>query len=304
MMRELDALDPHEAEFLTRIANLPGSYDGPDGTRPEPYGLMAFGEAATLPALLRPWVDGPLVASGTQFLLAPGFDFGEFEPVRVASGLTSAQVVTLGTRLVGPDIEVPNSALSLYTYACYLGYATGHHDAVAQLDRAMTEVASRCRGEVPTEINPAKAMAWTLWNRVPLLVAASPRSAVPALIQRVFARVGKSLAVAVGEHPLEMVTGAFEGKHALGDDVLALLTGPDDVELGLVREVLATRVAQVESLDVRELVGDDTPADPVALGLSHWYLALFVAAYMAILNGHDPADSPVYEESKSAVSSF
>jgi hypothetical protein len=300
MMPQLDALDEREAAFLASLASLPGSYDGPDGVRTPPYGLMAFGEAAALPAVLRPWIDRTLVADGTQFVVSTGFDFGEVPALKVAVELTSAKVVTLGSRVNEPDLHVPAGPLSLYSIWCYLGFATGHDEAVAEFEASARVLAERCAAGTNTEQNPAKALAWSLWNRVPILVAGRANSSVPPLIQRVFARTGKSLAISLGEHPLELATGALEGNHALGDDLLALLIGGEDAELGLAREVLSTRVAQVERLDLGEVL-NQPPSDPVAAAMALWYLSLWVAAYLAILHGHDPADSGVYREVRRAA---
>lgn len=294
-MPQLDAVDDREAAFLAAIDALPDSYDGPDGVRPEPYGLIAFGEAANLPALLRPWIDAPLVTRGTQFLTATGFDFGELGPLKITSEMSGAEVVTLGSRTYEPDVQVATSPFSVYTVGCYLGYATDHGDAVEEINSALRAIAGRCRAQVPTEDNPAKALAWTLWNRVPLLLASRSNSAAQPLVQRVFARIGKSLAISSGEHPLEFASGALEGNHALGDDLLALVVGSDDRETELARQVLSTRVAQVENLDLAEVL-TEPPVDPVVAGMALWYLSLWVAAYLAILHGHDPADSGVYDE--------
>lgn len=298
-MHELDVVTGTDAEFLAALEALPGSYDGPDGVRPDPYGLTAFGEAVSLAPVLGPWIDAPLVTSGTQFLVSTGFDYGELGPLRIATEMTGAEIVTMGAEIEEADLRVESGPFSLYTFASYLGYATGHGDAVEQMDAALRVIAERCRWQAPTETNPAKTLAWTLWNRVPLLVASRANAGVPELLQRVFARVGKSLAVTVGEHPLELVSGALEGKHELGDDLLALIVGGDDAELKLVDEILRTRVAQVERLDTGQF--SDLPGDPVARALIHWYYTLWTAAYLAILHGHDPADSGVYQEARKAA---
>ncbi|HEX7003111.1 MAG TPA: SIS domain-containing protein [Trueperaceae bacterium] len=295
-MTELDALRTDEPAFLGELERLPGSYEGPDGEQPGPYGLTGFGEAASLSGIMRTWIDGPLVTSGTQFLLSAGFEYGELGPLAVTAEMSGAHVVTVGTGFLEPNLEVPPGPLSLYTFVSYLGHATGHHRAVEEIDGALRTIAERSRPELPTELNPAKALAWTLWNRTPLLLASRANSGVPLLVQRAFARVGKSLAVTTGEHPLELVTGAFEGNHALGDDLLALVVGPDDRELELAREVLGTRVAQVERLGLEPVLGENEPADPVARAVSIWYLAVWVAAYLAVLHGFDPGDSGVYDE--------
>ena len=300
-MKELDALEATESVFLEELAQLPGSYEGPDGERTPPYGVTGFGETAALGGILAPWTDAPLVTSGTQFLLSTGFDFGELGPLAITSEMSGAEVVTLGSGFLDPSLEVAAGPLSLYTFVSYLGHATGNHQAVEEMNLAMRKIAERSQAHLPTELNPAKALAWTLWNRTPLLLASRTNRGVPALVQRTFARVGKALAVTAGEHPLELVTGAFEGNHALGDDLLALVVGADDQETTLAREVLSTRVAQVESLELHAVLGEAGPQDPVAQAVSLWYLAVWVASYLAILNGFDPGDSGVYDEVRRAA---
>lgn len=293
-------MDAQEAAFLAELEALPRSFDGPDGSRAEPYGLMAFGEAAVLPAVLRHWIDAPLVSDGTQFLLAGGFDFGELGPLKVAAELAGADVVTLGAPDTEPSLRVPAGPLALYSYASYLGHATGHGAAVEEMERLLTAIRDRCRPGLPTEINPAKAMAWTTWNRVPLLLAGRLDAGLPQLVQRVFARVGKSLSITAGDHPLELVTGALEGNHALGDDLLALLLGEEDPEMRLVSEVLATRVAQVERLDLGQFGPEGVPADPCARAMAIWYFTLWIASYLALLHGQDAGASSVYDEVRKA----
>ena len=47
MLDDFDKLSAaDESGFLARLWALPGSYDGPDGRRTEPYGLIGFGETA------------------------------------------------------------------------------------------------------------------------------------------------------------------------------------------------------------------------------------------------------------------
>ena len=149
--------------------------------------------------------------------------------------------------------------------------------------------------EVETARNPAKTLAWALWNRVPLLLSSRADAGLTEALQHVFARVGKSLAIPVSEHPLEVLSGAFEGRHSLADDVVALVLGAEDEEMKLAAEVLGTRVAQLERLD-SETLGVPLPDDPAARSLVLWYASLFVAAYLAVLHGMGPEDSAVYSK--------
>ena len=293
MMDTTDTLSVNH-EFLTALAALPGSYDGPDGLRDEPYGLMAFGEASSLPGVFRSWVDAPLVLSGTQFILSGGFDYGDAAPLKVSTELAGAEVVTLGHGLHEPSLFVGPDSLSFYTYASYLAYATGHGDDLAAANQTMLELAAVMRPEVETARNPAKTLAWSLWNRVPLLVASKPQAGLTGLLQRVFARTGKSLAITVGEHPLETLAGAFESRHSLGDDVVGLVLGDEDDETALAVELLGTRVAQIERLALPFGDVGTAPKDAGAQALVLWYAGQWVAAYLALLHGLEPADTDIY----------
>lgn len=296
MIDDMDKVTEEAQGFLERLAQLPGSYDGPDGLRAEPYGLSGFGEASGLARALAAWVDAPLVVDGTQFLLASGFDYGALAPLKLSAEMVGADAVVLGYVAHEPALRVEPGPLSLYTYASYLAYATGHGEALAEAEIAMKALAMTCTADIETERNPAKSLAWTLWNRVPLLLAGREGAGLPELLQRVFARVGKTLAITVGDHPLEVLSGAFEGRHQLGDDVLALVVGPQDEELRLAVEVLGTRVAQVETMSLPFGGLGETVADPGARALVFWYITMWVSAYLALLHEMNPADSVVYSK--------
>lgn len=301
MLDDLDALRARDSQdFLPRLRALPGSYDGPDGRQPEPYGLLAFGEAGDLAAVAGGWVDGPVVTQGTQFLFAGGFDFGEAATLRTATELAGARPIVVGDEVYDPAYRVAGEPLSVYTYLGYLAHATGHGQAWRDAEARLADLADRVGPEVPTDLNPAKQLAWALWNRVPLLVSTRAWAPMQGLVQQVFARVGKTLAVPTGTHPGAVVSGAFEGRHQLGDDLVGLVVGPEDDEVGLVREVLATRVAQVERLDG----ADDAPStgDRVADALVSWYRAVWTASYLALLHSFDPSENPVYQRVRSAAS--
>ncbi|CAN5900062.1 SIS domain-containing protein [soil metagenome] len=300
MMDATDTLSVNH-EFLTDLADLPGSYDGPDGLRTEPYGLLAFGEAASLPSVLRSWVDAPLVLSGTQFILSGGFDYGDAAPLKVGTELAGAEVVTLGHGLHEPSLFVGPDSLSFYTYASYLAYATGHADDLAAANQAMLELAAVLRPEVETARNPAKTLAWNLWNRVPLLVASKTQAGLTDLVQRVLARTGKTLAITTGEHPLETLAGAFESRHGLGDDVVGLILGDEDEETALAVELLDTRVAQTERLALPFGGVGVAPKDAGAHALVLWYASMWTASYLALLHGLEPADTDIYSALRDAV---
>jgi hypothetical protein len=292
----LHARDPHR--FLARLSALPDAYEGPDGARPGPYGFDATGPTAVLVPLLSSWVDGRLTARGTQFMVDGGFDVeAEFATQRAAAELAGADVVVLGaSEETGgvPDVALPDDALTPYHVVRYLAHATGRSAAGERLAEAFRRVAAAADPALPTTENPAKRLAWALWQRVPLLVTERGAASVQPLVQQSFARVGKALAVPTGDHGALVAAAAFEGRHALADDLVALVLGRRLAETDLVEEVLATRVAQVERVTFGDAWLPPAAEDAVLDGMTVWYAATWVAAYGALLSDLDPADEGVY----------
>lgn len=294
ILDDLDALREQDAHgFLGRLATLPGSYAGPDGQQPGPYGLTAYGEAAVLGDLLRPWLDGPLVASGTQFLLAGGFAFGELGALQMQAEAAGAKVLVLGPADPQPSWGVDSGPLAPYHYVGYLAHAVGRGRAFGEIQESLAAIARTFGPETPTEGNAAKALAWAVWDRAPLLVTSRAHAEAQPLLQQLYARVGRGLLLPTGPHPGGVLSGALEGRRALGDDLLALLVGEDDPEMELARELLATRVPQIEGLDWGVL-GVEPPDDPVLARLVLWYALAWVSAYTAILHQQAPGESELY----------
>lgn len=295
----LHARDRHG--FLGTLAALPGAYDGPDGTLPGPLGLDASGPAAVLTTLLADWFDGRRVVAGTQVLVEAGaHDRDEAALARTAAEATGARVV----RVLGDDapegepgevVRLPSDATYPYHLARYLAHASGRAEVGARLEEAFRTVAAAADPDRPTETNPAKALAWALWQRVPLLVSDREAAAAQPLVQQTFARVGKALAIPSGAHGALVAAAAFEGRHALADDLVALVLGRDRGETVVLTEVLSTRVAQVERLVAGGGWLPPADADPVVDGLVAWYAATWVAAYGALLVELDPTDDGVYD---------
>lgn len=294
----LHARDRHG--FLGRLAALPGAYDGPDGVLAEPHGFDASGPAAVLTPLLMDWFDGRRVVAGTQFLIEGGaHDAEEAAFARTAVEAAGARVVRVlgddvGESEAGDVVRLPSDATYPYHLVRYLALASGRAEVGARLEAAFRTVAEAADPDRPTESNPAKALAWALWQRVPLLVSDRETAAAQALVQQTFARVGKSLAVPSGAHGALVAAAAFEGRHALGDDLVALVLGRAEGDTALVEELLAPRVAQVERLVSGGGWLPPADPDPVVDGLVAWYAATWVAAYGALLVELDPADDGVY----------
>lgn len=294
----LHARDPER--FLERLTALPDAYAGPDGARPAPHGFDATGPAAVLQPVVADWFDGRLIPRGTQVVAEAGFaDPAEMAAFRSAAEAAGAEVVVIAATHrdgegAGGDVRLPDDALAPYHLVRYLAFASGRAAAGERLADALRRVAVAADPARPTAENPAKALAWALWQRVPLLVSDRASAAGQALVQQAFAWVGKTLAIPTGAHGALVAAAAFEARHALADDLVALVLGRPGPETTLIEEVLSTRVAQVERL---ELGGGWLPpadADPVVDAIVLWYAATWVAAYGAILGGLDPADDGVY----------
>lgn len=284
-----------ERGFLAELAALPRAYDGPDGRQPGPYGLTGFGEAAAVYGLVEPWMDGPVVVQGTQFLLAGGFDFGAIGPLQVQAEAAGSKPLVLGPADPQPSWGATQGPLATYHYVGYLAHAVGRGDGFAEVQDTLAGLAEALGPDRPTEENPAKELAWALWERVPLLVTARPRQGWQPLLQQMFARVGRSLAIPSGPHPGGTLSGALEGRKALGDVLVGLVVGADDEESRLARELLETRVPQVETLAF-PLAGVGAPSDGVLEGLALWYAAAWMAAYLALLHEQAPGESDLYRK--------
>lgn len=278
--------------ILNTLHNLPGSYQGPQKALAEPYAVVGLGQAALAGALLEGLVGRTLTRTGTQLVL-------ESPDVAQAAGEYAALAEVGGAAVVrgglyqkghtqGLDFLAPAGIAATYHLAQYAAYATGHAEEAAQAERLLTEVAQRC--DPAQEHNPARALAWTLWSRTPLLLADSGSGSLPLIWQNLLARVGKSLAVPIAQEPLLVVTGAFEGQHERGDGKVALILGDETDELALVREVLESRIDEV--VNVPFFGGAGGYADELAL----WYYGAWVAYYLAERHNVSAEDSPALRE--------
>jgi hypothetical protein len=260
--------------FQQALMALPGSFEGAP-TFEGPYGVLGLGEGALPAELLQSLVARRLTSTGTQFVLASRDWEAAAEDYVGMAEVSGARVVRLGQGdLDRLDGLVERGVFSTYHYAQWVATATGHAVEAAEAERLIADLAARCSPDV-AEGNPARELAWTLWSRVPLLLAPQGENFLVWSWQTVLARVGKSLSVPIERDALYVVTGAFEARHESGDGRVALILGEEDEEMALAREVLQTRVDEV--LTVPFPVGSEGYAGSLAL----WYFGLWVAAYLA-----------------------
>ncbi len=306
----LYARDPHG--LLEALLRMPHGATVGDRARSRPIGFEATGPTAVLVPLLAPWIDARLVASGTQVLVDGGFAGDDVALWRVAAEAAGAEVVVLGAHddaaaaaVLGveaePDVVLTDGALASFEVVRLLAHATGQADRLEDFDARLAAIATACAATVPTELNPAKALAWRLHQRVPLLVTARGGGALQGWVQQVFARVGKTLAVPSGDHAPLVAASAFEARHALGDDLVGLVLGVEDAETRLVAEILATRTAQVERLTLGSDGWPEPLLEPVLDATLVAYAATWVAAYGALLGELDPGDPGVYASVRAAA---
>ncbi|WP_295815392.1 SIS domain-containing protein [uncultured Deinococcus sp.] len=283
--------------LLTLLETLGGSYAGP--TRPEngPYGLVGTGEGSVAAHLAQTLVPGVLARSGTQFVLgspdarSAATDYADLAEVAGAS----VRHASTGGAPGEIDVLMPGGPLATYHFAQYVAYASGHATEAQAADALISDLAARCAPHVE-ENNPARDLAWSLWGRQPLLLAAPDAEALPHAWQQLLARIGKTLAIPLLGDPLPLTTGAFEAIHEKGDAKVALILGDTDATLLLVREILDSRIDEI----IHVGFPDGAQGYPAQLAL--WYFGAWVAAYLAERYGTSPADLPVLARAQAVLS--
>ncbi|MBB6097458.1 hypothetical protein HNR42_000875 [Deinobacterium chartae] len=285
MLDDRSTLERDRSGLWQALLELPGSYAGPNRVWPAPYGAIGYGEGALAARLGEDWLSAPLVLEGTQFVLG-NLDFGEAESYADIADARGVGVVRAGPSSSGGlTFLVPPSPLSHYSYAQYLAYSSGHAQEAAAADEAMRRLAARCTPAVPTDENPAKQLAWKLWTRTPLLLAARDHAARISAWHVLLARIGKSMSVPLGDEPLLVLSGGFEARHESGDQRVALILSTDDPTLTLAREMLETRVDEIIE------VLPDPDLEGYAADMQLWYLGAWTAYYLALAYGQDPSDA-------------
>ncbi len=290
-MRSLDREETYLVDrqgLALELRDLVGSGPEPRDPYPGPYGVLGYGEGALAAALsgLPEWTE-----EGTQFILEGGYDLGEARALGLLAESGRARVVRLGLR-EGVEVYIPPSPLSSYRYLRFLLLATGQKATLEEVDRQLLEERPRLLPEVPTEENPAKVLAYTLLERIPLVYSPFQR-ALEGGVQSLFARIGKSLSLTPPPAALEFFLTGLEARHEQGDPLAALLLG-DGESVELAKEILETRVDTVVELKPPK-------ASSLAQALRLWYRLAWTAYYLALLYGVDPGDQEVLARLREAT---
>lgn len=280
--KEKDTSNLHDV-----LERLPGSYAGPTRVLSEPYGAVGYEEGA-LPLRLTDFIEKSVVGQGTQFLLGNINDPEGDDLINIAEASGAhIQRVGVSQSLKNLDYLVPTHPLSLYTYTQYLAHATGNSEAAQQADAALQQLAARCTFQIPTEQNPAKQLAWSLWTRTPLLLASRSNAALIGAWQHLLGRIGKTMSVPLEHEPLITLSGGFEARHETGDGRVTLILGSLDEEMKLAQEILDTRIDEVIPVLAPEHLSE------YAQNMYLWYLGAWVGYYLALAYDQDPKDTKV-----------
>lgn len=285
-------------DLFALLARLPGSYAGPTRAEEGPYAIVGVGEATLAVQLVETLVAVNFTRTGTQFVLDSA-DAGDaartFAELAEVAGAKVRRVSTGGSASE-IDVLVPGGPLATYHFAQFLAHATGHGDQAQAADALLTDLAYRCAPGVEQD-NPARDLAWSLWGRTPLLLAAPDAEALPQAWQTLLARIGKTLSIPVMGDPLPFVTGAFEAQHEKGDGKIALILGDADPALLVAREILESRIDEVVHVPYfQEEVGG------YAAQLGLWYFGAWVAAYLAERYEQSPNDLPILRRAQAVLS--
>lgn len=282
--------------LLKLLLSLPGSYAGPQTPAATPYGLVGVGEGTLAAHLLQALALPSLTRSGTQFVLGSpdaAVAAGDYADLAEVAGATARRIST-GGRPEELDVLVPGGPLSTYHFAQAVAYASGHADQAQQADAAMSDLAARCAPHID-ENNPARDLAWSLWGRMPLLLAADDADALPHAWQQLLARTGKTLAVPLLGDLLPLAAGAFDARHEQGDAKVALILGDTTPALLVAREILDSRIDEI----IHVPAPDGTQGYPAALAL--WYFGAWVAGYLAERYDSEPADPAVLTRAQATL---
>lgn len=290
-MRDLDREETYLADrrgLALELKDLVGSGPVPKEVYPGPHAALGYGEGWLASQLsgLPDWTE-----EGTLFLLEGGYDLGEAAALSLVAETERVRLVRVGFR-EGVEAYLPPSPLNPYRYLRFLLLATGREEALKEVDEALLGERRRLTPEVPLEENPAKFLAYTLLERLPLLYAPFFRPLEEAG-QSLLARIGKSLSLTPPHSALEFFLTGMEARHEQGDPLAAVLLGAGEA-IRLAKEILETRVDAVAEVIPPE-------GSRLAQAVALWYRLAWTAYYLALLYGVDPSDPKVLERLREAT---
>jgi hypothetical protein len=294
-MRDLDSQETYLADRLGLafdLRDLVGTGPIPQARYAPPYGVVGFGEGWWAAQLARDFAQ-ELTATGTQFVLEGGYDFGGAAGAGLYASASATEIVRLGFR-ENAEVEVPAHPLASYRYLRFLLLATHQSSELARIDQALLLERDRLRPEVSLSKNPAKFLAYSLLERTPMWVVPNRYPGLAPALQQTFGRIAKSLSFTPPPSALEFFVTGLEARHEQGDPIAAVLAGGD--EWGrYAQEILENRVDTIIELPEPEAEGT------LAKALCYWYRVAWASYYLALLYGVEPGDWEVLDNLRQAT---
>lgn len=290
--------------FLQSLTKLPHSYEGSRKIQAAPYSVEGLGEGLMATALLGE--TNSAAEGGTFFLLTSG-EYHTLSDMAAEIARAKEQIPFVISTILDDKAEeniaqlVPEGVTSTYHFVQAVLYATNRAELAAENDRCFAEIAALC--EPSHEQNPARDLAWKIWNRIPLLIPEEGSEVLTLAWQGLLARVAKVPSIPVQGDTLAVLSGMFEGRHEFSDGKLALLLDADEGEnssfsMRITAELLKTRTDEVIAIPCPVHTSHS-----INKRLSFWYFGLWVAAYLAQCYEQDPHDHPVWAQVKEVLSS-
>jgi glucose/mannose-6-phosphate isomerase len=305
--RHLAFGDAHRAVSSVAILAMGGSAIGADLVRGVFAGRLRVPIVTvrdfTVPAFVGP---ASLVVAASHSG-ATAETLGAFETA-ARQGAPMAVITSGGTLLAVaresglPTVEIPGGGqpraavgwatialAGLLERAGLLAVARGEIEAAAD---SAEEMARRCLPTIPTESNPAKQLAWSLLDRLPIVEAGGFLAPVARRWKTQLNENGKTTA-AFEELPEAFhnsVVGLDE-PDTLRDRLFALFLESPDEDPGIARRIeLAAEL--FERRGIAHEVVRAAGASPLAQVFSTIVLGDFASAYLGLLYGRDPSIIP------------
>ncbi|MGH2407103.1 MAG: bifunctional phosphoglucose/phosphomannose isomerase [Candidatus Limnocylindrales bacterium] len=249
------------------------------------------------------FVDGSTLVIGSSFsgateetVAALAIALGRRCPVVVLAGGGPLLAVARSAELpyvAVPGLGQPRAALgaTLVLLAGLLERAGLLALEAAEVEAAVhaaTDAVARCASGVPTERNPAKQLAWSLMDRLPVIEAAGFLAPVARRWKTQLNENGKSTAVweELPEATHNAVVGYAQPRLLLDHLFVVFLASSDDHERNALR-----RTASIGLLDAARIDHEVVTASGdgrLAQAASAIVLGDFTSAYLGLLYGLDP----------------
>lgn len=301
--RTLDLPEPYRAASAVAVIGMGGSAIGADLVR------AIFADRLTVPIVTVRDYDLPAFAGPRTLVVAASHSGGTEETLSaltqaISRGCSVAAITTGGTLLAAarrgglpfleyqgeaqPRASVGSGTALLAGLLERAGFLDLREDEVAEASASIREMAARCAPAIGTEQNPAKQLAWSLVDRLPVVEAGGFLGPVARRWKTQLNENGKSIAAweELPEATHNAVVG-YEQPEALHERtfVVFLASADDHPRVALRRSLSAELLAERQVAHEVIAVGGH---GRLAQAFSAIALGDFTSVYLAILYGLDP----------------